>query len=349
MRSVTLRGGWFVTGVAATALVLTPGTAFADKGGNNAQGSGKAQTSGGQGGGAIDSLVTFSGSTGGGGKAKTGNVRPVGDWDPPACWYEPRTVDQFGKYVEDTYNETVNYPGQHSYAKTAVGQFRDKYKDGEYKDYNKDVADEGNWWVAVRDEDRWMEPEAQICDEQPFWVENGDDPGVPNAVTPQVLAELAYNRLQLPETEVTLAPEANTKVNLPTWAWLDKATFKEVDVTAELNAGGLNIQATTTAKPVSLKLEPGTADAETYPASGECVINDDGSIGEPYAKGKADETPPCGLRYLRSSGDGTFKLQATVTWEISWTGTGGAGGDLPDGTFGADQEITVQEIQSVNR
>jgi hypothetical protein len=113
--------------------------------------------------------------------------------------------------------------------------------------------------------------------------------------------------------------------------------------------GGLNIQATTTAKPVSLKLEPGTPDAETYPASGECTINDDGSIGEPYAEGKSDRTPPCGVKYLRSSGDGTYKLRATITWEINWTGTGGTGGDLPNGTFGNDQDVTVQEIQSVNR
>ena len=67
------------------------------------------------------------------------------------------------------------------------------------------------------------------------------------------------------------------------------------------------------------------------------------------AKGKADKTPPCGLKYLRSSADGTYKLQATITWEITWTGTGGAGGDLPDGTFGNDQAVTVQEIQAVNR
>ncbi|AWW42514.1 hypothetical protein DN051_17490 [Streptomyces cadmiisoli] len=292
--------------------------------------------------------MTYSGSTKGSGGGSRG-VTPVGDWTPPACWYEPRSAEEFAKYVEDMFTETVNTPGQHSYAKTSVGMFRDEYKDGTYKNYNLDEKDEGNFWVAVQDEDRWMEPEAQLCDEPPFWVENGDAPPVRNAVTPQVLAELAYNQIQLPATEVTLAPAETTKVNLPTWAWLDRATFKEVSVTAQLNAGGFNIQATTTARPVSLRLEPGTADAETYPASGECALNDDGSIGEPYAKGKADRTPPCGLKYLRSSGNGTFGLQATVTWEITWTGSGGTGGDLPAGTFGADQAVTVQEIQSVNR
>jgi len=56
------------------------------------------------------------------------------------------------------------------------------------------------------------------------------------------------------------------------------------------------------------------------------------------------------VRYLRSSGNGTFKLQATITWEITWTGTGSPNPTrLPDGTFGNDQEVTVQEVQAVNR
>ncbi|MDL2079985.1 hypothetical protein QNN03_26440 [Streptomyces sp. GXMU-J15] len=332
---------------AALALMLGPLSVDALAKGPGASES-EISTSGDRSGTTLTSKITFTGKTNGKGGG-SGRLSPVSNWSPPACWYEPRTAQEFAKYVEDMYDETVNMPGQHSYAKASVGMFRDEYKDGTYKNYNLDIKDEGSWWVAVRDDDRWMEPEAQLCDKAPFWVENGDAPPVENAVTPQLLAEVAYNRIQLPTTEVTLAPENLTKVNLPTWAWLDKARFTEVSVTATLNTGALNIQATTTAKPVALKLEPGTPDAETYPASGECLINDDGSIGEPYAKGKADKTPPCGLKYLRSSGDDTYKLQATITWEITWTGTGGAGGDLPDGTFGNDQAVTVQEIQAINR
>ncbi|GGQ67018.1 hypothetical protein GCM10010250_44020 [Streptomyces althioticus] len=332
------------------ALVLAPGIAHADRGGGASQGGGTSETSGGREGAGLVSKVVYRGSTSGSrGSDGRGALQPVGDWTPPACWYEPRSAEQFRDYVESVYEETVNTPGQHSYAKQSVGMFREDYKDGTYKNYNLDKKDEGSFWVAVRDEDRRMEPEAQACDKMPFWVENGDPVPVENAVTPEVLAELAYNRVRLPAAEVALRPDAATKVNLPTWAWLDKATFKETSVTASIAVGGLNIQATTTARPVSLRLEPGTPDAETYPASGECTIDADGSIGEPYTRGQAERTPPCGLKYLRSSGDGTFTLRATITWEIAWTGTGGAGGDLPDGTFGNDQAVTVQEIQSVNR
>ncbi|MFF7310288.1 hypothetical protein [Streptomyces sp. NPDC008137] len=71
----------------------------------------------------------------------------------------------------------------------------------------------------------------------------------------------------------------------------------------------LNIQSTT-AEPVPLKLESGAEEARTYLSARECAINDDGWVG-----------------------DGTFNLQATVTW----TGIGGA-----------DQAVTVQGIQALN-
>ncbi len=123
--------------------------------------------------------------------------------------------------------------------------------------------------------------------------------------------------MKLPGTEVTLAPAQTTKVNLPTWAWLDKTDFHEIRATASINVPGFALTATTTAKPMTLKLEPGTPDAETYPASGECGFDEDGSIGEPYAKGKADQTPPCDISYLRSSGDGTFENAQAVTVQES--------------------------------
>jgi len=56
------------------------------------------------------------------------------------------------------------------------------------------------------------------------------------------------------------------------------------------------------------------------------------------------------VTYLRSSGEGSYKPEATITWKIHWTGTGANGEQtLPDGTFGGDQNVAVQEIQAVNR
>lgn len=67
------------------------------------------------------------------------------------------------------------------------------------------------------------------------------------------------------------------------------------------------------------------------------------SIGDGLREGLVRPDTSRGITYIRSSGDGTFKLQAAAIWEITGTGTGG---ELSDGTFGNDQAVTVQEIQA---
>ncbi|MGW5127686.1 hypothetical protein ACWEQ7_27300 [Streptomyces sp. NPDC004069] len=271
-------------------------------------------------------------------------------WRPPACWLAPLwTAKQFAQQTEQSYTEISGDPNQPPHARRSTYEFRQMYKDGDYKNYNLDKQDEGMWWGPVENPNAPILERMSCNSTLPFWVNNGVTPNVENAITPEILASLAYEQIKVPGTKVTLAPNGVTKVNLPTWAWLDAGKFKPVSVTASLNSPGLNIRATTTANPVALKLEAGSDDATTFPPSGKCSINEDGSIGEPYAKGKANANPPCGITYLRSTSGGTYKLRATITWEITWTGSGGVSGRLPDGTFGATQDVAVQEIQAVNR
>ncbi|MGW7278958.1 hypothetical protein ACWGIV_11745 [Streptomyces sp. NPDC054844] len=287
----------------------------------------------------VGGVVFDRSKNGSGGSA--GALASSTSWSPPPCWYAPKyTPKQLQEHLEPIWEA-----GSTGYEWDA--EQREKYNArDEEKSFNKDKTGKGYWWASYVNKS--YPPGWDSCDDDYFWVDANDAPpaNVENAVTPEVLAELAYAEIRVPGTEVTLAPAEATKVNLPTWAWLDGAEFKPVSVTASVEAIG--IEATATAEPVSLKIEPGTEDAETHPASGVCEINN-GRIGEAYAKGKAEETPPCGVTYLRSSGDGSYPLQATVTWQIHWTGSGGAGGDLPDGTFGATQDVVVQEIQAVNR
>ena len=274
--------------------------------------------------------------------SQAGSVAPAGNWLPPACWYAPKyTAKQLKKEREHTW-------GLDSTGAEFESQEQDRYVKGHpYKDFNLDKAGKGYWWGSYVNESfpaGW-----DACGADNFWVDKGDPPpaDVPQAVTPEVLAKLAYAEIRVPGTEVTLSPEGDSKVNLPTWVWLDKAEFKPVSVTARVPV--LGIQATTTATLKSLTLEPGTEDATLYPASGECPIKK-GSIGTPYTKGSADKDPPCGLTYLRDSGDGSYPLRATITWEIHWTGTGVAGQKaLPEGRFGTTQNIAVGEIQAINR
>lgn len=289
-------------------------------------------------------VVVFDTSKNGSGTS-AGAVASSTSWTPPACYYAPKyTPKELEAEMQQVWSSSAP---SHEWILGSQNYF---VNGDPYKDFNKDKADKGYWWDSYVTAGREGDPAAQDCDKRPFWVDKGDTPpaDVPQAVTPEMLAQLAYAEIRVPSTKVDLAPDGTTKVNLPTWAWMDAAKFKPVSVTARVPL--LGIEATTTAEPVSLKIDPGTDNAVTYPASGACQLNADKSIGEPYVKGKADETPPCGVKYLRSSGDGSYQLKATVTWKIHWTGTGvNRERSLPDGTFGADQDVVVQEIQSINR
>ncbi|WP_328431952.1 MULTISPECIES: hypothetical protein [unclassified Streptomyces] len=293
-----------------------------------------------------------SGPTGG----KRGALSSVDvNWKPPACWYEPVFTGQELKDFVDK-NDGDGDVGIHEswYGK---GLWTDHYQDGKpetnfddeqstaegYKDYN--IGKDGYFWRSVAPDE--SDPDSWDCGKIMFWQDANVVPKVAHAPTPEMLAEYAYNQVKVPDTEIELKPTTKSTVNLPTWAWLDKGTFREIKVRAELPR--TNLYAVTTAKPVALHLDPGTEDATTYPASGDCTINDDGSIGAPYEKGDAGQTPSCGITYLHATNGTPYHLKASITWQVSWEGTGGAKGDLPDGTFDTTQDMNVQEIQAVNR
>jgi enoyl reductase len=160
----------------------------------------------------------------------------------------------------------------------------------------------------------------------------------------KTLADLAYGRLRVPDTTASVSPQVRQTVNLPAWVWLDGAVFRLYSVTASLPAVGLS--ATTTARPVGLRIVPGTPHADLYPAGGSCALSG-GRIGAPYTKGVKGD-PPCGVVYRRASTTGPYRFAVSVTWEVSWTGSDGTGGDLGEATFeGPAQNMTVQEIQAI--
>ncbi|MBB0228621.1 hypothetical protein FOE67_03620 [Streptomyces calidiresistens] len=113
-----------------------------------------------------------------------------------------------------------------------------------YEDFNSEEAGNGMWWGAVQNPN---EPDILArgsCSNIPFWVETGEVPDVEGALSPLILAELAYERIRVPETNITLSPEREDRqvVNLPTWIWADTGDFSPVAVTASLD--GWDIWAT---------------------------------------------------------------------------------------------------------
>ncbi|GAA1927903.1 hypothetical protein GCM10009716_39820 [Streptomyces sodiiphilus] len=323
---------------AALLSAMTAGVAHADRGTTGSEGGSQGQE--------VFAQVSISqsgGSSGGG-----GSLTPTStSWSPPACYYAPtHTPSEFKAQFEDYKNNTPLHSGKGE----AVRWHEETYgKASEYEDHNLRKEGEGMWW---RGHMNMSHPDLEgrlACNEPPFWVDFGDaPPAMPGVITTRMLSEMAYQALRVPDTEVELSPVDVQTVNLDTWAWLDGATFGPVSVTASL--AGWNLSATTTATPTGLGIEPGTGDARVYPASGTCPVNGDGTIGTPYSSPRAEDTPPCGMRYLRATtGRSPYPMRATVTWEVSWSGSDGGGGDLPDGVYGSTQDMTVQEVQAIVR
>lgn len=272
-------------------------------------------------------------------------IAAVSGWTPPACWLAPVATPQQLK----TERESVWAEDSTGYEWDAAQ--RDYYVKGHpHKDFEIANTGKGMWWNGQVNPNRIADPASLSCfKERDDWVLNGDKPPTGPAVTPKILAESAYDRIRVPDTVVTLSPDAQLTqtVNLNIWAWLDRTRFKPISVTARLNS--LGIWATTTATPIGLHLNAGTPFADVYPAGGNCPVNADGTIGQKYQSSQANAIPPCGLTYRKSSDGGTYPLTATITWKVSWVGSGGTGGPLDNGVFAQHQDVKVQEIQTVNR
>jgi hypothetical protein len=138
------------------------------------------------------------------------------------------------------------------------------------------------------------------------------------AVTPQELMEVARSELKVPVLRPGLAPPLPRKglVGLPEWYWIPNG-WRPVNVT--VSAGP--VWATVTATPVSLSFDAGGG----QPGS-SCT-----GPGVAYHRGGRTD---CSYTYTRSSATqpgGKYAAAVTVTWRVSWTGSGGTGGLLDPG------------------
>lgn len=203
------------------------------------------------------------------GEGESGSLSPLGDWTPPACWYAPKWTAE--EAAQTRFDGGIDMSPQHDAGNAEA--MRDKYVNGEHGPFNVEKNGEGFWWGVYTDPDQANTPAASECVGTPFWVDTGDDPpaDIENTINPEILAQLAYKQIRIPEATPTLQPDGSRQVvNLPTWVSLDDASFRPVSVTASVDV--LGIEATTTATPGSLHIDPGTDDALTYPESGECPL-----------------------------------------------------------------------------
>ncbi|MEV0453703.1 hypothetical protein [Catellatospora methionotrophica] len=163
------------------------------------------------------------------------------------------------------------------------------------------------------------------------WFADSDAPGA----GPLIATALAALRPPVPAVRVNPGPPAVPIVHVPTWLWVDAVTWQPSRATA--STGGASITATAT--PVSVTWLPG--DGSRLVCAGPGLA---WSGGDPLG------SSACSHTYTRASASlpgGTFALQATVTWDVTWAGAGmsGAAGTV---TTTTTVPLVVAEVQGLN-
>jgi hypothetical protein len=143
------------------------------------------------------------------------------------------------------------------------------------------------------------------------------------AVTPQELLQIAIGELRVPVLQPGTAPPPGKDglVGLPEWFWIPAAQWQPASVT--VSAGP--VFATATATPVQLTFDPGGG----LPGA-SCA-----GPGTAYSAAAAgNQAANCTYTYQQSSAlqpGGAYPAAVTVTWRVTWIGSGGTGGTLNNG------------------
>lgn len=177
---------------------------------------------------------------------------------------------------------------------------------------------------------------------------------VQQLISPQMLAEQAESGIQLeaPPTQLSPMPSADQWefVNVPTWAWVPASSWIPLHATAA--AGPVVVTATATPEKMVISYQDGTAQKSVTCTGPGTPYSDDLAQTEDPQQPLRAASPDCGWIYQNSSSGASKELEpvsASVTYDVSWTVTGAAGGgDLgllrsPATTY----QVKVGEVQAL--
>lgn len=173
----------------------------------------------------------------------------------------------------------------------------------------------------------------------------GDDvfyakhPPKAKAVNPAEVAQDAVEKMKLGKPSISIRPKPGKKglVGMPVWMWVKKTDTSWGPNQASASAGGVTVTAKAEVDQVVWDMGDGKSVTCSHP-------------GTPYkpSYGKR-QSPDCGYTYRTTSKGhqgGTFPVQATSTWKVSWKG-GGQSGDFTLGRS-AHVNLTIGEAQVLN-
>ena len=169
----------------------------------------------------------------------------------------------------------------------------------------------------------------------PVYVPAGSAPPAP-MIDGRTLAQAAWDAVTIPEPQIgynpTLGDSGATLVGWYTWVWATGDTPAQVTATA--TAGP--VSATVTA--VAGGLDLSAPDAEV-----DCT-----GFGIPWSQGASGTD--CTVVFTRSSAHlgGTTPLSVSASYDVTFTASDGAAGDLGSATTSSTVDIPGAEVQTLN-
>jgi hypothetical protein len=143
-------------------------------------------------------------------------------------------------------------------------------------------------------------------------------------VSPRQLLQIALGELIIPYLRPATAPPRGSDglVGLPEWFWIPHRDWRPVSITVSVGP----VWARATAVPTGLAFSPGAGLPELACAG-------PGTPYDPHLPA-ADQHTRCSYTYAQPSAGqpgAAYRAAVIVTWRVSWTGSGGAGGVINAG------------------
>jgi hypothetical protein len=163
------------------------------------------------------------------------------------------------------------------------------------------------------------------------------EPGV-TVIDAAGLARHAYRDLPLlfPAAHLSPPADADQLVGVPTWLWVDARSWVATSATASVPG----LSATVTATPVRLVWRPGDG--------AEVVCEGPGRAYDPARRAREQRTE-CSHTYQRSSHrqpGGRYRAEVQMVWRVTWHGSNGRRGTLPDVWRGVRFGVRAVERQA---
>lgn len=161
------------------------------------------------------------------------------------------------------------------------------------------------------------------------------------AISPVDLLKIAIGELSVPTLTAQTAPPIgkNGLVGLPEWFWVPRSQWRKISI--RVTAGP--VWADAVASPTSITFTPGSGLPDVSCAG----------PGAEFKRGQSasSQNTSCSYTYQQPSAGqpgNAYQAALVVTWTISWTGSGGAGGTISTGyTTGTAFGIRVAQAEAL--